>query len=253
MDQTYWDQLASTYDQQVFSSLRSDRAAIITKRLNRYADATADACDFGCGVGQYLPELSRRFARVDAIDLSPKLVSVAKKATAHLDNVRYFQGSLTDKKLPVRRTHFGVCANVLIMPSLETRAAILNTLHRYLKPGGRILFVIPSAESALFVNQRLVQWNQRMGFTEKEAIDASIRPSRAAAADILNGVFDNGSEPTKHYLREEFTALLHDSKFKTLSADKIQYGWHTEFDDPPTWLDESNLYPWDWLFVAQRP
>ena len=74
----------------------------------------------------------------------------------------------------------------------------------------------------------------------------------APSRDLMRGIVRIEKVATKHYLREEFTALLHDSKFKTLSADKIQYDWDTEFDDPPAWLDKSNLYPWDWLFVAQR-
>ncbi|MHC4994302.1 MAG: class I SAM-dependent methyltransferase [Planctomycetota bacterium] len=218
--------------------------------MNR--DAEGDACDFGCGVGHYLPELAKRFKRVDAIDLSPGLLGMAKRSYKHLDNIRFFSGSLTQSRLPVRRARFAVCANVLIMPSEKARRAILGSIHRNLKPGGRLLLVVPATESALFVNQRLVEWNRRKGFTRKEAMSHGIQPSRSAAKDILNGVFENGGEPTKHYLRQEMITFLGDTGFKMLEVDRVEYEWDTEFEDPPGWMNEAGVFPWDWMFVAER-
>jgi hypothetical protein len=144
------------------------------------------------------------------------------------------------------KVRVGVCANVLISEDPAMRRGILRTIRRHLAPGARLLLVVPSLESALFANQRLVEWNERLGFSEVEALASGLPPSR----DLLRGLVRLDRVPTKHFLREEMAVLLDRHGFAVSSCDKVEYTWDTEFEKPPAWMAKPG--PWDWLFVARR-
>ena len=56
--------------------------------------------------------------------------------------------------------------------------------------------------------------------------------------------------PTKHWLREELQVALRAAGFVVESVDKVEYGWDTEFPDPPRWMKDP--WPWDWAVAARR-
>jgi hypothetical protein len=78
-------------------------------------------------------------------------------------------------------------------------------------------------------------------------VDASYitQPKRTA-----QGIFIRGTEPTKHYLREELIVLARDEmNLEVLDFLIMEYDWKTKMeDDAPDWMGEP--YPWDWILVA---
>jgi hypothetical protein len=96
-------------------------------------------------------------------------------------------------------------------------------------------------ESLLFSYFRETEWYRKDGSSPREAeelIDASyiIQPKQTA-----QGVFIRGTEPTKHYLREELIVLAHDEmNLEVLDVLKMEYDWKTEMedDDVPEWMGE---------------
>jgi hypothetical protein len=44
--------------------------------------------------------------------------------------------------------------------------------------------------------------------------------------------------------------MLQHSGFEVVEAQKVEYTWATEFNNPPKWL--TNPCPWDWLVVAKK-
>jgi hypothetical protein len=52
-------------------------------------------------------------------------------------------------------------------------------------------------------------------------------------------------------MREEIITFLSDIGFEVGKVSRIQYPWHEEMTDAPSWL--KGPYPWDWLVVAKRP
>ena len=135
---------------------------------------------------------------------------------------------------------------MLISDKPAMRRGILRTIYRHLAPGGRLLLLVPSLESVLFANQRLVEWNRRLGWSEAEAQASGMAPSR----ELMRGLVRIENVATKHYLREEATLLLDESGFAISSCDKVEYRWDTEFENPPRWMKRPG--PWDWLLVARR-
>jgi hypothetical protein len=110
------------------------------------------------------------------------------------------------------------------------------------------MLLVPSTESAMYANQRLVEWNRRDGLQGKELTREVEAPRNTL--ELVDGLFGRDGVPTKHYLKEEAVMMLERTGFAPLSVDKVEYGWDSEFADPPFWLRDP--YPWDWLVVASK-
>lgn len=107
------------------------------KRLDRlmlHGDAMLDA---GCGAGQWSLAAARRFAQVDAIDLSERRLDILRALAAQTgaDNIRVSRGSI--EQLPYADDSFDVvvCYGVMMF---TTVTATLAEFQRVLRPGGRV-------------------------------------------------------------------------------------------------------------------
>lgn len=251
MNVAYWDAIAPSYTSQVHDSLASDRRGVIARRLDAMAPKGRTVADFGCGVGGYTAALAARFKWVHALDHSERLLAQARSIHASLDNVEFRQADLSRGLRSWTPVDAGVCMNVLIMPDHKTRGAILRTIHGALKPGATLLIVVPSLESALYTDVRVVEWNMREGMSHRAACGRGLASEPGLVGPVAAGVVEVGGEPTKHYLREEAVVLLRRSGFDVRAVEKVEYSWRTEFERPPRWLGEP--YPWDWLLTCARP
>jgi len=156
---------------------------------------------------------------------------------------------------------FAVMANVLIAPvTPAARTLMLRNAWRALCPGGHLLAVVPSLESALYVNMRCDEANYEGPYTGKKRSgdDVLRQPTKAEGADVMQGIMKRSGVRTKHYLEPEFTFLVERAGFKVLSCDKVLYRWHSELGlysamELPPGLREASPLPWDWLFVLHKP
>lgn len=246
MDISYWNRAATHYDDDIFSVLRNDRAGVFLRTLDRVAHRKHTAGDLGCGSGIILPEIARRFGAVQAVDLSPKLVELARESCRGFDHVTYHAADLSRRGKVLKAMpplDVVVNVNVLIMASRPLREAILANLTRALRPGGHLLLVVPSLESVLLTNARLAAWNRRRRTVRK--------PDKVLdGRDVGEGIVKIEGVPTKHYLREELELELTGRGLRLVALEKIEYNWDTEFDVAPIWM--KSPWPWDWLCLAQR-
>lgn len=248
MNLNYWNRAAKCYDDDIFSVLRNDRNSVLRRALDQLAKGKGvrTAGDLGCGSGIILPEVASRFREVQAIDLSPKLIELARESCRRFRNIEFHAADLSRRgkvldALP--RLDVVVNVNVLIMASRPLREAILENLIRALSPGGHLLLVVPSLESVLLSNARLAEWNRRR---RSPRLPDKIVDARAVGEGIvkIEGV------ATKHYLREELELEMGRRGLQVCALEKIEYDWDTEFDVAPGWMREP--FPWDWLCLAQR-
>jgi len=247
MDEKYWDSMAVDYDGEIFSVLANDRKEVIVSAIQQFGSRKAVACDFGCGIGKFLPALAKNFRSVYALDLSGELLDHARQNCNKSGNVSFAKADLSKNRLKIPKVDFGLCVNVLIMSSRKVRIAVFNTIAKYLRTGAHLVLVVPSLESALFSDYQLVQWNMKEGFGYDEAVSDVGADSNAL---IRRGLVEIDGVPTKHYLKEELIAFLKDKHFEIISIEKVEYSWDTEFDDPPKWMKEP--YPWDWLLIIKK-
>jgi hypothetical protein len=139
---------------------------------------------------------------------------------------------------------------VLIVPDYGIRRAIMRNFCRALPKGGVLVLVVPSLESALYTNARQFEWNIKDGMSVKNAMKEGLAAAHKKSGSIGDGLINIEGVTHKHYLREELELFVKESGFKSAEISKVEYGWGTEFEDPPRWMKEP--YPWDWLAVVKK-
>jgi SAM-dependent methyltransferase len=251
MSQSHWDKIAPCYDSEIFDVFANDTNGRLLSHISQFASKESIAGDFGCGTGKFLPTLSKKFRRVHAMDISGACLKVAQAKCGHLPNIEYLRVDLADNSAKLTKVDFALSVNVAIMACRRTLAGILKKISKSLRPGGHFVLVVPSLESMLFAQFRLIQWNLKSGMTHDQAVSASIEETESSLdLPLEHGMVDINGVATKHYLKEELIVLLKDLRFDIVSIEKVEYDWSTEFDQPPRWMKEP--YPWDWLVLAKK-
>lgn len=252
MHEDFWDKVAPHYDAEIFNTLKSDRNNRLGKTIRRLARKSKVACDFGCGVGRFLPLLLSCCDKVVATDFSAASLEIANSQirTSQQDSCELLKRDLTKKHRRFCHADFGLLINVLIMPNAEHRDAILANVRSNLKKDAKLVVVTPSYESALYTWSRLIEWKLREGKSQRAAENAINRTALSEVANLAAGTVQIGGTPTKHHLGEELEVHFRKHRFEVLEKSKVEYNWSEDFEDVPRWLKEP--YPWDWLFVVKR-
>ena len=259
MDAASWNAIAGTYEDNVLSVFENDTKNVVSNHVSRLGSRRHTAVDIGCGAGKFLPMLANEFKRVHAVDFSNALLARARQQCidgGH-ETVQIHKIDLCKKRIekPIIQSDFALCVNALLDPSLRSRLRMWENIARSLKRGGHLLLVVPSLESALLANARLVHWSLDEGMSPKRAL----REGFAAADDCVpvtlpqvlrEGVLETGGTPTKHFLREELEIELPRHGFGIEHVEKLEYDWSSEFTDPPKWMKKP--YPWDWTIIAKK-
>ena len=253
MDVKYWNDFADEYDELVTDAFSYGRLHTIATTIENYASPELDAADYGCGPGKILPLLSQKFRHVYAYDFSNKLLDIARRRCEKLKNVEIAQADLSKPvdNLPV--VDLIVTLNAIIMPDAKLRLQFMQGMASRIKPGGHLIMNVPSVESLLYSAFRETEWYRKeQGHTPKKAEFQTDISSLTGPRMLAQGIMYRGTEPTKHYLREELVVLVRDEmKLDLIDIVKMEYDWATDFEDDniPDWMGEP--YPWDWLVIAK--
>ena len=247
MNRTYWEKIASDYDDEIFDVLQNDKKAIIRSAIKKLSSPDKTVIDIGCAIGKWLPVLSPAFKKVYAVDISAKNLEIAKKNYPQYTNIEYLRIDMSGKKAKVPRCDFAICINAILSTSLKKRNTFFQSISSCVKKNGHIILIIPSLESYLFSGIVANQWKIDKTLLEKKL---SGKEALGKWNNIKQGNADIDNVPTKHYLKEELILLLSQEGFVVGNFQKIEYDWNTEFIKPPSWLKEPK--PWDWMVIAKK-
>ncbi len=252
MNKNYWNRVALTYEDEIFDVFRNNKGQKLQKYLRKHANKNKKAIDFGCGVGKAFRYLSPAYKSVLGVDISENCIRASKQVvkTNNYKNIRLRQMDLSKSKLNLPPCDFASCVNVAMLPELEKNEAIIGNIYKTLTKSGTAVFVVPSLESKLFTAQQLIRWHQKDGIKAREIPDPEFSHISKNRRATLQGLIKIDTETTKHYLHVEILSLFTDLGFDVTSIEKLEYGWHTEFESPPEWMQEPG--PWDWLIEAQK-
>lgn len=136
-----------------------------------------EALDVGCGAGSFARLLARLSERVVAIDLSPRMVEVARSRSGRYPNVSYAVANANTWPFPEDR--FDCVASITTLHHLPL-APILRKMSGALKPGGTLLVL------DIYRAQNLADYlTDVAGFVASKAIslaEGSARPLRQTPA-----------------------------------------------------------------------
>jgi trans-aconitate methyltransferase len=246
VNESDWDDTAATFEEDVFNVPANDRLRLIAAFVQQHGGKQRVAADIGCGVGRTVALLARHFEAVEAVDFSSACLAVAQRQNAGHNNVRYHHVDLASAVLPFQPVDLVLCINAWLMHEPDHRTSMVKRTLDAVKPGGHLLLVTPSLESALFATHRLVRWQREQGHSPKVAQ----QKARREMSDLDMGIVLIDGVYTKHYLKEELEDMLVMYGFELLGVEKLDYPWSRVFAEPPEWMRPP--LPWNWMLTAKR-
>jgi ubiquinone/menaquinone biosynthesis C-methylase UbiE len=144
----YFDSHAGYYES---SQYRTGRRTFVNGRHDQIVHLLAElhvpgasrVLDAGCGPGNLVPEFARRYGRVFAMDMSPRMLAIAGSNAASFDNVEYQVGSI--ESLPFADNSFDLVCSAGVIEYLPDCWPAVTELRRVLRPGG--LLILPTTNA----------------------------------------------------------------------------------------------------------
>ena len=121
MNEKDWDQVAGTFEEEIFNVPANDTKGHIARWVDRLAVPDAVATDLGCGVGRTLPMLAERFGKVYAVDVSSQCLEVAAKANSGRANIAYVHADVSEDRNSYPAADVVLCINTWLNASLSSR------------------------------------------------------------------------------------------------------------------------------------
>jgi len=106
--------------------------------LKQLPERMDEALEVGCGTGMFARLLAERCERVVGVDLSPRMVEVARARSKDHPNVRYVVADATAWEFPPERFH--CAASIMTLHHLPIEP-VLAMMRDALKPGGTLLLL----------------------------------------------------------------------------------------------------------------
>jgi SAM-dependent methyltransferase len=248
-DALHWNKIAASYDKKIFNVFQNDKKNKLKKYIRKYSNKENMAIDFGCGVGKALPLLAPFFKEIIGIDVSKKCIAVAKHSP--YKNVSFKEADLAGKKINVPSVDFAFCCNVAMSDDIKRNLRIIKNVLNSLNKDGVALFVLPSLESASLASWRLISWYDREGTDLGDIPREDLQHLYLnRQKEISQGIVLIDTVPTKHYLISELYSIFNEGNFVLQKLDRLEYGWDTEFQTPPKWMQSP--FPWDWVIEVKR-
>ncbi|MDX2271287.1 MAG: class I SAM-dependent methyltransferase [Cyanobacteriota bacterium] len=106
-------------------------------------DGSPCLLDLGTGPGLVIEHWHRRYpqARYVGVDLMPYMLEKAQQVLADIPRLQLLQADLHDPQLPLAAGSVDVAQAVMVLHEMVQPLRLLQTAHRLLKSGGRLLIV----------------------------------------------------------------------------------------------------------------
>ncbi len=137
----FWDRMAKYLDR-VEKKDEQINIKIIEKTKKRLK-ISDNVLDYGCGTGTAAIEIVSRVKTVKCIDISSKMIEVAKGKTVErkVKNIDFVQTTIFDEKL--EKGSFDVIVCFYLLHLLEDAPKVMQRINELLKPGGLIISATP--------------------------------------------------------------------------------------------------------------
>jgi 2-polyprenyl-3-methyl-5-hydroxy-6-metoxy-1,4-benzoquinol methylase len=136
-----WDRLAGNWDKPGISLGEND--VKIIEKTKKYIDADSIVMDYGCATGSICLEMAGAVKEVHGIDISPKMIDIAKRKAAErkVKNVTFSQATIYDERF--KKKSFDAILALNILHLLEKTPQVISRINYLLKPGGVLISATP--------------------------------------------------------------------------------------------------------------
>lgn len=117
-----------------------------------------NALDFGCAVGRLTQALARHFDTVSGVDIAPSMIDLAHQFNRHGDRVNYYLNGADNLRI-FADDSFDFIITMITLQHMEPRYArnYLKEFLRVLKPGGVLVFQLPSEPERAFLRRQRIK------------------------------------------------------------------------------------------------
>ena len=133
--ENFWNKLSKNYDKNA-----KDKAYnLIIEKSKKYFKSSDIVLDFACATGLYSIVFSEYVKEIQAFDISPSMLNIAKnKAKSNkIDNVTFTQTTLFDQSY--KETTFDIVLGLNIILYFKDDKKALNRMNKLIKTGGLII------------------------------------------------------------------------------------------------------------------
>lgn len=193
----FWDRVAPGYSKQPIADEESyARKLAATQALMR---PDMQVLEFGCGTGSTALEHAPHVAHIDATDVSAAMIDIGREKAeqAGISNVSFRQSGLEEFEA---EASYDMVLALNLLHLLPDRAAVLEKIHRVLKPGG--LFI----SSTVCLADRM--WFMRPVIPVLQWIGKAPYVSFVGAEDLLREVAMAGFEEKEHWTHGRANSLF---------------------------------------------
>jgi len=242
-----WDKIAPRYFEVIDSPFAEGVKNPLTLFLNKIrGKKRMTVMDLGCGIGNFLPYLAKRFKRVIAVDFSEQMLEEAKTNCSKFKNIEYVHKSICDMGEYRESVDVAISVNSIIMPSLEDNKKAFEETFNILKNPGYFLGIFPSINSDLYRAMLTVERELEETRNETQAIKNTHTIMDSKSYDFLTGHYENEGKQ-KHFYKFEVEYKLKRLGFKNVQYEKVLYPWRMA---PERFEGQPKL--WDMFFYAEK-
>jgi len=176
----FWDKRSKEYDKQE-KKYEQDYNKII-ENTKKYLNTNDIVLDYACGTGIITNKIAKNIKEIHAIDISSKMIDVAKRKADERDiqNINYAQLTIFDDRY--KNESFNVILAFNILHLLEDAQKVMQRINELLKPEG--LFISATAcmgEKKSFIGfllfllnkMRIIPHTKFLKFSELEGLIAN--------------------------------------------------------------------------------
>jgi SAM-dependent methyltransferase len=134
-----WDEVAADWQVQVGTDGDSNRILNSDPILWKFAGDVRDlqVLDAGCGTGYLSRKLQEKGAKVTGVDLSEKMIEIARKNNPHID----FHVDSCSEMADIPSGHFDLLISNYVMMDTPELQETMDTFCRVLKPRGKAVLI----------------------------------------------------------------------------------------------------------------
>lgn len=222
-----YDEYAAEYA--AYASDREEREIKDDPFLSLFLRAIGDVSgltvlDAGCGEGYLARILTRRGAKVTGMEISPRLVELAR-AKDPQGTIAYYVADLS-QSLPAYHQHFDLSASFFVLNDVADYRGFLSTLGSVIKPGGRAVFFLNNPYSMVLRGQVTNYFDSGKAFPYLGMAEAGVHVSyyQRTLEEYLDACFEAGFQ-----LQRLVDVPTPEGFFTRTSATLLPIGYHFPF------------------------
>ncbi len=192
----FWDKIADKYDkaEESFEPVHTK----VIENTKKYLNGSEVVLDYGCATGTKAFELAGHVKKIQGIDISSKMIEIAKKrsASSNTQDIDFVKTTIFDERFA--KESFDVILAFAILHAIENNPGVLKRIATLLKPGGLFISATPCLK-------------ERMAFSNKFQMYFYLLLSKAGLIPVNLNRFNFN----------EVDRLIADGNFQIIEAEKM--------------------------------